>query len=150
MSVFGDARKKLQDAVKREKSTKKLEKRIVEGESSIEEHLIKAGKKLEAGKNYSNSGQEKMADINFLQAFAHFEAAKNRLEDEKSLLEDKEKRDMNVEEETSEIEEELREHLGANEHRDFQAAAQGMLKDGWHVQQASEEEMLSLLKGHET
>lgn len=149
MGLFGDVKNKLSDAVNREKSTEDLEKEMVEEESSIEEHLIKAGEKLNAAKNYDNDEQEKMADINFLQAFAHLEAAKNLLKHEMKLLEEKEKRDMNVEEETKEIEEELGQWLGPKDY-EYRNAAQAMLKDGWHVQKASEDEMLSLLNHHTT
>ncbi len=150
MGLFGDAKRRLRDAVNREKKSEEMDQRMVKDQEGVEEHLEEASQRLDYGENYKRDGQDEMADINFLMAFAHIEAARNCAEDEEHLLEELEQHDMKVEEETSEVEETLRSKLGKSEHEDFRAAATEILSDdsGKRVEQVSEDDMLNILERH--
>lgn len=150
MGIFGSAKKRLRDAVQREKKSEELDQRLVKDQEGIEEHLEEASELLQRGKNYSQAGETEMADINFLLAFAHFEAARNCAEDEEGLLERLVEQDNEIDEETGQVEEKLREHLGKTEHEDFRSAAQEILNgnNGRKVEKVSEKDMEKILEKH--
>jgi|GEM_PF-6877225 hypothetical protein len=127
-----------------------MDQRMVKDQEGVEEHLEEASQRLDYGQNYKRDGEGEMADINFLLAFAHIEAARNCAEDEEHLLQELEEQDMKVEEETSEVEETLRSKLGKSEHEDFRSAAMEMLSDdsGRKVEKVSEDDMLTILDRH--